>query len=123
MSENDRLRLLACYATEAEYKREILVLEDLTSRGFGSANRLEAVSYPYAAAAITELAKFHALSMAFKHENPSEFEKFTAQFPEGLIERNEDGDILFSSFKAFALDAVGKENKQNQKKHTLKPKI
>lgn len=112
VSEKDSIKFPAYYGAKESYGREIMVLEDLASRGYGSANRFKSVDWSYAAAAITELAKFHALSLAFKHETPSEFDKFTAQFRRGLFEKCKSADIMFEGAISLALATVHKENKE-----------
>ncbi|KAG7301170.1 hypothetical protein JYU34_014018 [Plutella xylostella] len=61
------------YGYKDTYLEEIIVLEDLVAGGYGSHNRLKSVSWEYAAAAVSQLAKFHALSFAFQDEQPEEF--------------------------------------------------
>ncbi|XP_061720696.1 uncharacterized protein LOC133527628 [Cydia pomonella] len=68
-----RLYFPKYYGCNPKVFEETIVLEDLGARGFGTHDRLESIDWPYAAAAVAELAKFHALSFAYGHDNPEEF--------------------------------------------------
>ncbi|XP_050550746.1 uncharacterized protein LOC118265721 isoform X7 [Spodoptera frugiperda] len=73
--EEDRLVFCKFYGFDPSLYREILVLENLLPQGYGPHDRFHSIDWPYAAAAVRELAKFHALSFAFAKRHPEEFEK------------------------------------------------
>ncbi|XP_041984536.1 uncharacterized protein LOC121737060 [Aricia agestis] len=117
----DRFITAEFYAGNTEYLHETLVLEDLSARGFSSFNRFESIDWPYASFAIKQLAIFHALSIAYSREYPSEYEHTVknklSEFPM---------DVLSSSMdKAFdkAVDAVKEENKERLIQWLKNPKI
>uniref|UniRef100_A0A2H1V9J7 SFRICE_008178 n=1 Tax=Spodoptera frugiperda TaxID=7108 RepID=A0A2H1V9J7_SPOFR len=73
--EEDRLVFCKFYGFDPSLYREILVLENLLPQGYGPHDRFHSIDWPYAAAAVRDLAKMHALSFAFAKRHPEEFEK------------------------------------------------
>lgn len=75
----DRMRFPKCYGTNNSYLEEIVILEDLSSSGFVDQDRCQPVTWEFAKAAITQLAKWHALSMAFEHHYPEQAKEYFAK--------------------------------------------
>ncbi|XP_049701041.2 uncharacterized protein LOC110377937 [Helicoverpa armigera] len=75
VAEEHRLPYVKMYGYDNTLYKETLVLEDLTAQGFGSFDRFQPMDWEYAAAAVTECAKLHALSFATSKQRPEEFEK------------------------------------------------
>ncbi|KAI5636511.1 ecdysteroid kinase domain-containing protein [Phthorimaea operculella] len=75
VSDEDRLVIPKFYGCKTDLYEETLILQNLTVEGFKLHDRREPVSWEYAASAIENLAKFHALSFAYEKENPEEFEE------------------------------------------------
>ena len=73
--EEHRLHLTKFYGFDSSLFRETLVLENLFAAGYGDYDRFHSITWDYASAAISELAKLHALSFAFKNKFPEEFAK------------------------------------------------
>ncbi|XP_037295301.1 uncharacterized protein LOC115447253 [Manduca sexta] len=65
------------YGCTAELGSETILLEDLTIRGFGAYDRLQSVDWEHAASSVTAMARFHALSFAYKNEYPEDYEEAT----------------------------------------------
>ena len=65
------------YGCTAELGSETILLEDLTIRGFGAYDRLQSVDWEHAAISVTAMARFHALSFAYKNEYPEDYEEAT----------------------------------------------
>ncbi|XP_037295344.1 uncharacterized protein LOC115447250 [Manduca sexta] len=65
-----------CYGCSSKLYEEVLVLEDLSAQGFTVYDRMKSVDWDYASKAVEEIAKFHALSVAFEKENKEEFYKY-----------------------------------------------
>nr|XP_032519840.1 uncharacterized protein LOC116771940 [Danaus plexippus plexippus] len=61
------------YGGSDEYLKETFIFEDLTARGFTTHDRFKSIDWEYASKAIENLARFHALSIAFSVEDPEEF--------------------------------------------------
>ncbi|XP_022820865.1 uncharacterized protein LOC111352516 [Spodoptera litura] len=72
--EKDRLIFCEFYGFDPSPYREILVLENLLPQGYGPHDRFHSIDWPYASAAVRDLAKMHALSFAFAKKHPEEFE-------------------------------------------------
>ncbi|KAF9799758.1 hypothetical protein SFRURICE_005051 [Spodoptera frugiperda] len=88
--EEDRLVFCKFYGLDATLYKEIMVLENLLPQGYGPHDRFHSIDWPYAAAAVRDLAKFHALSFAFAKKHPEEFEKamknISLDWPEEIME-------------------------------------
>ncbi|XP_037295154.1 uncharacterized protein LOC119189473 [Manduca sexta] len=65
-----------CYGCSSKLYEEVLVLEDLSAQGFTVYDRMKSVDWDYASKAVEEIAKFHALSVAFEKENKEEFNEY-----------------------------------------------
>jgi hypothetical protein len=66
-------------------RNDLLILEDLCVRNFEMANRIEGLNLEQMHAVLTELAKFHALSLAYKHKNPQKFAELRELISEGIF--------------------------------------
>ncbi|XP_073961241.1 uncharacterized protein isoform X2 [Choristoneura fumiferana] len=71
----DRLNVSKYYGHESTNNKETLILENLAASGYESFNRFKPLDWDYASAAVSELAKFHALGIAAKEENIEELER------------------------------------------------
>ncbi|CAG5019947.1 unnamed protein product [Parnassius apollo] len=68
------------YGCNREYLKEILILEDLSSQGFDTHDRLRSYDWNYASKSVTELSKLHALSIAYSKEYPEKFDTLYTKF-------------------------------------------
>ncbi|XP_059046962.1 uncharacterized protein LOC131842446 [Achroia grisella] len=64
------------YGYNPKELEETIVVEDLQPKGFIPFNRLKCIDWKYAAKSVESLAKIHALSMAYRDNNPVEFNEF-----------------------------------------------
>lgn len=108
--EHHKLAVPKYYGADPTYMRETLVLEDMACLGFTMHHRSEPVSWEFAAAAVTELSKLHALSLAFQHNNPTAFDKVANMFPHGVFSDSEGIHVFYNSAVKTALASVRKEN-------------
>ncbi|XP_063366617.1 uncharacterized protein LOC134655084 [Cydia amplana] len=69
----DRLYIPKYYGHLLVPYEELLVVENLDAKGFKIFDRMKTINWEYASTAVTELAKFHALGLALRDENPHEF--------------------------------------------------
>ncbi|XP_030755897.1 uncharacterized protein LOC115882160 [Sitophilus oryzae] len=67
---NEKDEIPLCLSSYCDGQNDFLVLEDLTCRGFKAAGRNENFSFVSICVFLTTLAKFHALSLALKQNNP-----------------------------------------------------
>ncbi|KAM3959427.1 LOW QUALITY PROTEIN: uncharacterized protein ACR2FA_006495 [Aphomia sociella] len=73
--DKERLRIPKFYGCNPTLYEETIVLEDLIAKGFTTYDRLKSIDWDYASKSVESLAKFHALSLAYSHNNPEEYEK------------------------------------------------
>ncbi|KAG6449365.1 hypothetical protein O3G_MSEX006035 [Manduca sexta] len=73
--EEHRLQMPKYYGCTTKEYEEVLVLEDLTTKGYEVRDRLKELDWKFATAALTELAKIHSLSFAYGIENPEDFDQ------------------------------------------------
>jgi Ecdysteroid kinase-like family len=66
-------------------RNDLLILEDLCVRNFEMADRIVGLSCEQMVKSITELARFHALSLAFKEEHPEKFRDLCKLIFEGIF--------------------------------------
>ncbi|CAG9795984.1 unnamed protein product [Diatraea saccharalis] len=73
--EKERLSIPRMYGYDATAPDEIIVLQDLASDGFVVQDRFQSFNWEYAASAVQQLARLHALSIAMKYDHPNEYEE------------------------------------------------
>lgn len=71
----DPFKIPKCYATCLEERKEALVLEDLKVLGFGMWDRKKALDEAHISLVLTQLGKFHALSLALRDQQPEVLEE------------------------------------------------
>ncbi|XP_028175283.1 uncharacterized protein LOC114363684 [Ostrinia furnacalis] len=67
----ERLNTVKGYS---ETNDEVIILEDVSCKGYKTGDRFKVVSLKFAELSIKELAKFHAMSFIIRNENPKYFE-------------------------------------------------
>ncbi|XP_045502108.1 uncharacterized protein LOC123699242 [Colias croceus] len=65
------------YGINDEYLKETVVMENLMCKGYQMFDRFKTIDWNYTQESLTQLAKLHALSIAFSIEQPEEFEEKT----------------------------------------------
>ncbi|CAK1584113.1 unnamed protein product [Parnassius mnemosyne] len=104
-----RLATAKFYGCNREYLKEILVLEDLSSQGFDTHDRLKSFDWNYASKAVTELSKLHALSIAYSKEYPEKFDALCTRFKSRIDVDNLKGFVQSMIDKVMAV--LKEENK------------
>lgn len=112
--EKDRFRVPIFYGCNDKLYEETIALENLTTKEFMSYDRFTTVTWEYAASAISELAKFHALSVAYEHDNPAEFREVRAEM-KFEMDNDEQMMAVWDSIVQKAVDATKEENKERLK--------
>ncbi|XP_047990008.1 uncharacterized protein LOC125229244 [Leguminivora glycinivorella] len=64
----DRLNIPTYYSHNLLPYQEILVLENLEASGYQTFDRMKTFDWEYAAVAVTQMAKFHALGLSYRQE-------------------------------------------------------
>ncbi|XP_063835815.1 uncharacterized protein LOC135084985 [Ostrinia nubilalis] len=75
ISEEHRLVIPKYYGGSDTYLKEVVVLQDLSKHGFITYDRFKSIDWEYASAAVEELAKLHALSIAYWKAYPEDYEE------------------------------------------------
>ncbi|GBP67868.1 hypothetical protein EVAR_86694_1 [Eumeta japonica] len=79
--EEERLVFPKFYACRDTYLEDTMIIENLAAKGYTCYDRFKPVTWEYAAAAVGELAKLHALSYAFAEDDPELFHKVATDRP------------------------------------------
>lgn len=94
-----------CYRThfDAESEQALILMEDLRSREFSMWNKLEPLNFEHARLLLTQLGRFHGLSLAMKEQRPDVFEAF--KVPDLMVPAMEQNEQLMAMFTS-ALEAA-----------------
>ncbi|CAH2089105.1 unnamed protein product [Euphydryas editha] len=101
------------YASNEECYKEVLILEDMTSKGYQTFDRFETIDWKYASKSVQNLAKLHALSIAWSVDDPERFKNTTN------LDLNAYVSIRLEFLKnatTRAIEATRPENKERIKK-------
>lgn len=79
IAEQMSFKFVKYYTSCLEFNSEFILLENLATKGFSVYDRIKPVNWDYASRAAEELAKFHALSIAFKNEYPEVYSVVTRE--------------------------------------------
>uniref|UniRef100_A0A2A4JGC4 CHK kinase-like domain-containing protein n=1 Tax=Heliothis virescens TaxID=7102 RepID=A0A2A4JGC4_HELVI len=78
---------------------ETIVMEDLTAEGYGTYSRFKPIDWEHAAAAVEYLARFHALSFAYKKDDPENFAKDAEWVSRKWADDNEENEGMKGTWK------------------------
>ncbi|XP_038211450.1 uncharacterized protein LOC119831952 [Zerene cesonia] len=82
------------YGINPKYFEETIAMENLISKGYQMFDRFETINWNYSKESLTQLAKLHALSIAFSIEQPEKFDEITKN-----IRMNVDVNVMKHAFK------------------------
>lgn len=93
---------------------EIIVMEDLTAKGYGTYSRFESIDWEHAAMALKTLAIFHSLSFAYRKEDPENFAKHADKVKCQIKETPEDPNAAetWKKMTEAALQVAKEEDKE-----------
>lgn len=105
-----RLKMPKFYGCNPKLKEETIVLEDLTAQGYGDYSRFKSIDWKYASKAVEELAKLHALSFAYGHEHPDEFQSLVKEL---MVDWQPEGDQkhFYENMLKTGLASIKEENR------------
>lgn len=89
--EHERLELSNCLYTNTESSNDIIILDDLKTKGYeidGKLAKYENLGIKEIAVAFGELAKFHALSFVFQTKEPKRFDEVKSEFHDLLYQNH-----------------------------------
>lgn len=104
------------YEGQCTYGTEAVVMEDLTESGYFMYSRFKSLDFEHAAAAVECLARFHALSFAFQHEDPEEFAKVAEKVKHVKHPDNPSLRSTFTKMVTSAIEATRDEHKEKMLK-------
>lgn len=89
--ENDKFKFAKFYRYHSTPYEETLLMEDLHAQGYTMYDRFKPVNWEYASKGVEELAKFHALSIAFKNVHPEIYQEIFDRDQDLLLKAMYDG--------------------------------
>lgn len=108
----DRLVFPKFYGYNPNYMEETVVLEDLRAKGYKSYDRFSSVTWQYAAKSVEELAKLHALSVAYGQRNPEAYKKLLKDLKFQIPAEMESFKELCKGWFEGALEVTKEEYKE-----------
>ncbi|XP_069361560.1 uncharacterized protein [Maniola hyperantus] len=115
--EEHRLVTPKFYSSSEEYLREAIVLEDLSASGYITYDRFKSIDWEYASKSIQNLAKLHALSIAWSIEDP---EGFKATDTISMVDALDGIMAYLATVITNALEVTREENKERLSKFAQK---
>ncbi|XP_061714382.1 uncharacterized protein LOC133522917 [Cydia pomonella] len=97
--------------------QEILVLENLEAKGFKSFDRMKTFNWDYASTAVTQMAKFHALGLALRNENPHEYTRLVSNFKFDVSENQEMMNSLLKLAIENGCEGLKSDHKERLQKY------
>ncbi|XP_031782547.1 uncharacterized protein LOC116415680 [Nasonia vitripennis] len=111
--KSDFLNIPRCLAYHHDKENDFLVLQDVGLLGYGPLCRQASLSYKQCKCVAESLARFHAISFGFKHENPEEYAKMADMLTETFyredIYENWYNRFFDTVLTRIAKDALAKE--------------
>ncbi|CAG9764214.1 unnamed protein product [Ceutorhynchus assimilis] len=91
------------YGSCLEEKNETILMENLKKYGYKLWDRMTPMNNEHLSAVFAEYAKFHALSLAYKHQNPDGFEELSKDIKTDVFMDNdqENGKEKFEKFLEY----------------------
>lgn len=119
-----KLILPKCLYSNTETNNEVIILNDLKDKGFeldGKQAKFEYLSFEQINSAVSELAKFHALSFIIKKQVTEKYDKFTSEFQDILFQshflnKSKLKNYFFESFEMSLKLVTDKEAKKKLKR-------
>ena len=69
----------------ADGNNDFIALEDVSTYGYESADRMKGVDFDHCALVLQTLGRFHALSLAMKDQDPKGFERIAKSVKVGFL--------------------------------------
>lgn len=109
---DERLRIPRFYGCCSDYLEETIVMENLATEGYEMFDRFKSIDWDYASKAVSEMAKLHALSFAYKKDFP---EEFADRYPKMLfpIKINDEFITVWKNMTDKVISAVDDDVRPN----------
>lgn len=105
----DKFTFAKYYGSSLVNNEECMILEDMTAQGYTMYDRFKAINWEYAARGIEQLAKFHALSLAFNKEFPNELQAVFGKDDDDFDSMYQLIKISMTSMSQLALPFVAED--------------
>lgn len=115
ISAEHRLVFPKFYGSNPNEFEETIVLENLVKAGYSAYDRFKSIDWPYARAAIEEVAKMHALSFAYAERHTEEFDKIVEILKFEWQMDTGDMKDYFQKVVVRAIEIVRDENRETLK--------
>ncbi|CAH0695612.1 unnamed protein product [Spodoptera exigua] len=112
-----KLNLSKYYGSIIQLNEEAMVLEDLVAAGYETYDRFKSIDWPYAQAAVRELAKLHACAWAYAKKEPEEFEEILKQLSFDIGFEVPEMQAYTTKVIDKAVQTVREENKEMFQKY------
>lgn len=108
-----------CYLTlfDAKSDESVILMENLRNKGLRMGNKLELADYDHTRLVMTNLGRFHGLSLAMRDQKPEVFEKF--KLPDVMlpaIKASEQLVAMFGEALENAMSLLGPEGETERSK-------
>ncbi|KAM3959430.1 uncharacterized protein ACR2FA_006498 [Aphomia sociella] len=113
----EKLQIPKFYGYNPNLYEETIVLEDLIAKGFTTYDRLKSIDWDYASKSVESLARFHALSLAYRHEKPEDYKKDLDEFKFQEETLEKFIEFGFENNKKTTLSVVSEKNKSKVEKY------
>lgn len=117
--EEHRLQIPKYYGSSDKMMEEVMILEDLTARGYSVYDRLKSIDWEYAAAAMEEMAKLHALSFAYSIAEPEEFNDLLNKLAFEWTMDDEQAKSFWDNILLSGVEGTREENRKLVKNFLL----
>nr|ALL42054.1 ecdysteroid 22-kinase [Antheraea pernyi] len=110
--DEHKLQIPKYYGSSIKVMEEIMILEDLTVQGYTVYDRLKSIDWEYAATAIEEMAKLHALSFAYGVAEPEEFKDLVKDLEFEWVMNDEQAKSFWDNILLSGIESTREENKE-----------
>lgn len=84
-SQNQLLCIPQCFAYHDDGDNDFIVLQDVKYLGYDTVSRFSCLPYDQCKSFIEAIARFHAISFAYKNDKPTEFKRFSSILTENFF--------------------------------------
>lgn len=113
--QEHRLTFAKFYGYNPNEYEETIILENLVMNGYEAFDRFKTFDWQYAKSAVTNLARFHGLSLAYGKYYPEEYAELVGKLKFKLPASEEEMDRFYASLITRAIETTREENRDKLK--------
>lgn len=114
--QEQRLTFAKFYGYNPNEYEETIILENLVMNGYEAFDRFKTFDWQYAKSAVTNLARFHGLSLAYGKYYPEEFAELVGKLKFKLPASDEEIEGYFALVITRAIETTREENRDKLKR-------